>query len=349
MSTRGAGAVLRGGVLALLACVALAPRSARADESPKPVVLRIATLAPEGSSWMRLFRALQKAVEGRTAGRVRFLFYTGGSMGDEKDVLRKMKLGQLSGAAITTVGLSAIDGELRTVEVARSYEQLDRLRAALAPVMARRFQDKGYVLLGYGDVGPVRFFSNRPVRTLEDLRATRPWLWSEDPVSRALFEALELKGSAMGVPDVLPALGTHRIDAFFGSPLSTLALQWSPHVRYVTSLVVSQATGAVVLSASEWARVAPADRAIVAEEGRRMEAQVLARIRGDNDKALAAMKLRGLEEVPTPPELERELRRRGDMVLRALGEGLSQETRAILEREGAAPPVVPSGPRPQER
>src|SRR4051812_10667778 len=198
----------------LVAFVALFVVGARPAHA-EPVVLRMATLAPEGSSWLRLFHEWQKAVEARTEGRVKVRVYAGGVQGDERDVIRKVKLGQLAGGAVTTIGMTAIDPEVRAVEVARTYEELDALRARLAPLLKKRVEDRGFIVLGWGDVGPVYFFSQRPVKTLADMQATRPWLWSDDPISKKLFDALQLRGNAMGVPDVLPALSTGAVDAFF--------------------------------------------------------------------------------------------------------------------------------------
>src|SRR5262249_35470386 len=227
--------------LILAAALSVAALSAEAHADS---ILKIATLAPEGSSWMNLFHEFGRAVEARTAGRVRIKFYAGGVQGDEKDCLRKIRLGQLSGAAITGIGLGSVAPEVRVLELARTYEELDALRAALSETLKKKFEEHGYVLGGWGDVGPVMLFSNRPVRTMDDIRATRLWVWSDDPMSRKLFEAMQVHGVPLGVPDVLPSLSTGAIDAFFASPLAALALQWSTHAKYVTSLVLSQASGA---------------------------------------------------------------------------------------------------------
>src|SRR5437762_3835126 len=174
--------------LALTLALAVPPTAAA------EVTLRMATLAPEGSSWMKLFHVWRKNVESRTAGRVKVRVYAGGVQGDERDVLRKVKIGQLSGGAVTTVGLTSIDPEVRAVEVARTYGELDALRSRLAPLMKRRIEERGFIVLGWGDVGPVYFFSKKPIRSLADMQATRPWLWNDDPISRKLFAALDLHG-----------------------------------------------------------------------------------------------------------------------------------------------------------
>jgi TRAP-type C4-dicarboxylate transport system substrate-binding protein len=276
--------------------------------------LKIATLAPEGSSWMKLFHAWQAKVEVRTEGRVRVRFYAGGLQGDERDMLRKIRLGQLAGAAITGIGLSSISSEARALEIARTYEELDGLRAALADDIKKSFLDKGYVLVGWGDVGPVHLFSSRPVQKLADLRLLKLWMWSDDPVSRQLFAALGLHGVPMGVPEVLPGLSTGQIDSFFGAPLATIALQWATYAKYMSATTVSQATGATVIAKKVWDVLTPADQNVLREEAQAMEAQVKNQVRADNATALEVMKQRGLQVVDMSTDLKAELDRAAEAV-----------------------------------
>jgi TRAP-type C4-dicarboxylate transport system substrate-binding protein len=305
--------------LALLVVLAFA-RPAAAD-----TLLKIATLAPEGSSWMKLFHSWQQKVEARTEGRVKVKFYGGGVQGDERDVLRKIRLGQLSGAAITGIGLSSIAPEVRALEIARTDEQLDGLRAALGGDIRKAFEAKGYVFGAWGDVGPVHLFSSKPVKTLDDLRRLKLWMWSDDPVSKQLFAALELHGVPLGVPEVLPGLSTGQIDSFFGSPLSTVALQWASHVKYMSSLTLSMATGATVISKKVWDSIAPADQKVMTEEAAVMQKAVLEQVRLDDKKSLEAMRAKGLQVVDMSPELQKALDQAAEKVARAETGQVSKE------------------------
>jgi len=275
------------------------------------VILKIATLAPEGSSWMKLFHKWQAKVETRSEGRIKVKFYAGGVQGDEPEVIRKMRIGQLSGAAITGIGLSKIDPQVRALEAARTYEELDHARGRLGDMLKKKFDEKGFVLMGWGDVGPVHVFSNVPIRSLEDLRKTKLWMFSDDALTKELFSALGLRGVPMGVPEVLPSLATGSIDAFFGSPLSTVALQWSAHAKYVTSAVIGMATGATVLTKKAWGEIEPRDQQIIVEEAKRMETEVTKQVRDDNTKAFEQLqKKNGLQVVQTPIEMQRDVAKR---------------------------------------
>jgi TRAP-type C4-dicarboxylate transport system substrate-binding protein len=308
------------------------------------VLLKIATLAPEGSSWLKLFHKWQTAVEERTQGRVRIKFYPGGMQGDEKEMLRKIRMRSLAGAAITAIGLSMITPEVRVLEVCRNDRELDHAREKLDPLLRRAFEQHGYVLVGWGDVGPVHLFSQKPIRSLEELRTTKMWLFNDDALTRRGFELLGLRGVPLSIPEVLPALSTGMIDTFIGSPLSTLAMQWYTHARYMTSSVLGQATGAVVLGKAQWDELTPEDRQVVRETGQKMQEEVTAQLRADNARAWETLQARGLGVVPISTAFERDMMVRMskvalanmDLVLAQIADvGASREfqvaVRALLE------------------
>jgi TRAP-type C4-dicarboxylate transport system substrate-binding protein len=311
---------------------ALAILFAFAQPAAAQVTLKVATLAPEGSAWMKLSHEWQRKVEERTQGRVKIKWYSGGVQGDERDVLRKIRLGQISGASITGIGLSSIAPEVRALELARTYDELDKLRAQLGPDIKKQFEAKGFILGSWGDVGPVHLFTSKPIKTLDDLRSVKLWMWSDDPVAKNLFAALQLHGVPLGVPEVLPGLSTGQIDSFFGSPLATLALQWAGHVKYMSAQTMSMATGATVISKAAWEKVAPADQKILLEEAESMQAEILKQVRGDNQKSLDAMKAKGLQVVEFSPELLKQLDGAAEKVARDNAGGVSKDFQAKVEK-----------------
>jgi TRAP-type C4-dicarboxylate transport system substrate-binding protein len=268
--------------------------------------LKIATLAPEGSLWMTLFHAWGKTVEEHTAGKLKVKFYAGGVAGDERDAVRKMRLGQINGAAVTAIGLGLIQSEVRVLELPMliaSYEELDFVRTKLDSEIRKKFEDKGYVLLFWGDVGPIHVFSNVQIKSKADLAQTKLWGWVDDPIIRKLFEQLGVNAVPLGVPDVLPSLQTGLINACYGSPLSTLALQWYTKVKYMTSMHLTQAIGATVMVKKEYEKLGPEVQKILMADSKDTEAKVLKQIRDENAKSLQAMKANGLQVVESPKEL----------------------------------------------
>jgi TRAP-type C4-dicarboxylate transport system substrate-binding protein len=287
---------------AVVAALTLSAGAARAQEH----TLKIATLAPEGSLWMNLFHQWGKNVEEHTAGKVKVKFYAGGVAGDERDAVRKMRLGQINGAAVTAIGLGLIQSEVRVLELPMliaSYDELDYVRNKLDGEIRKKFEEKGYVLLFWGDVGPVHVFSNVQIKSKADLAQTKLWGWVDDPIIRKLFEQLGVNAVPLGVPDVLPSLQTGLINACYGSPLSTLALQWYTKVKFMTSMHITQAIGATVLNKKEFDKLPPDLQKTIMTDSKDMEGKVLKQIREENNRSLGAMKASGLQVVESPKEM----------------------------------------------
>jgi TRAP-type C4-dicarboxylate transport system substrate-binding protein len=268
--------------------------------------LKIATLAPEGSAWMVAFHEWAKNVEEHTAGKIKIKFFAGGTAGDERDAVRKMRLGQLNGAAVTAIGLGLINSEVRVLELPMligNYEELDFVRNKLDVELRKKFEDRGYVLLAWGDVGPVHVFSNIPIKSKADLAQTKMWAWVDDPLIKELFHQLGTNGVPLGVPDVLPSLQTGLINACYGSPLSTLALQWFTKVKFMTSMNITHAVGATVITKKEYDKISPDVQKVLMTDSKEFEGKLLKTLRAENTKALASMKAAGLTVVESPPEM----------------------------------------------
>jgi TRAP-type C4-dicarboxylate transport system substrate-binding protein len=267
---------------------------------------KIASLAPEGSSWMKLFHEWGNQVEKDSGGRIKIKFYAGGVAGDERDAVRKMRLGQINGAAVTAIGLGLIQSQVRVLELPfliHGYAELDYVRNKLDPEFRKMFEDKGYVLLTWGGVGPVHIFSNIPLKSKADLAQTKLWAWVDDPLVRALFQQLGANGVPLGVPDVLPSLQTGLINACYGSPLSVLALQWYTKVKYMTSVEINNAIGATVLTKKEFDKLTPDLQKILLTDSHALQDRLLKQIRQDNAKALVSMKQAGLQVIDSPKDM----------------------------------------------
>lgn len=302
--------------------------------------LKIATLAPDGSAWMKLMSDWKGAIEQRTGGQVKIKFYAGGVAGDERDVVRKMRLAQMSGGALTAVGLGLIQPDVRVLELPfliRDENTLDDVRNALDKEFRKKFIDKGYVLLAWGDVGPTRLFSNVPLRTHADLAKMKMWVWTDDPVMKRLFEKQGIAGVPLGVPDVLPSLQTGLINACYGSPLAAVALQWHSKVKYVTSMVVGQSVGAIVLGKKQWDGLTPEQQGVVLDESKKLSENLTKLVRTDNAAALKKIQAQGIQLVDTPPALVKEFETQSIAVRNELeGQLYSHEFRERVEKIAAS-------------
>src|SRR5579884_4217014 len=299
---------MRRTLLALVALCSFAP-AAYAQQT-----FKIATLAPEGSSWMRLYHEWANNVEKKTSGRVKIKFFAGGVQGDERESVQKMRGGLINGAGVTGVGLGQINDEVRVLELPFLFKtdaELDHVRTTLASDFQKKFNEKGYVLLGWGDVGWIYIYSNIPIKSRDDIGKTKMWAWTDDPLVRALFKNLGVRGVPLGMPDVLTSLQTGVIDACYGSPLSMVALQWNTKVKFMTSQPTSVAVGATVVNKKDFDKLSADDQKVMMDESKALQEKALATVRRDNDRALAKMKQLGLQVVDTPQPLVDDLKKQG--------------------------------------
>jgi TRAP-type C4-dicarboxylate transport system substrate-binding protein len=303
-------ALVTAGALAVAAAPAV-----HAQKQPKPQVeVKLATLAPDGSTWMKTMRALDKEVRARTENRVGFKFFPGGVQGDERDVIRKMRNGQVHGAAFTGFGLGSIVPEVRVLELPfmfESLEELDHVLARTGEYYDRAFDEKGYVVLGWTDVGFVYLFTKAPVRSPSDMPAARWWIWSGDQLAEIFFKAFKITPIPLAAPDVLTSLQTGVVDAVYASPLACVALQWFTRVSYMTDLPVTHGISAVVVSKKALAGASDADLAAIKEISRRHLAELTAKTRLQNLEAIDEIKKEGVQVVAVDVATHKEFIDRG--------------------------------------
>ena len=255
--------------------------------------LKIASLAPKGSSWMKSFEKTNREIQKVTNGEVALKIYGGGVMGDEGAMVRKMRTGQLDGAAVTNVGLGDIAPELLVLQLPltfKNYGELDYVRDKMSPTLTKILEDKGFVLLHWGDVGFNYLFSGAPVGTPNDLKQTKMWVWDADPISKEVMKVAGVNGVLMGVPDVLPSLQTGVIDAFGNSPYGAVALQWHAKAKYVLNLKVAMVIGGLIVSKKSWDKIPANHQTEILKIAKANGVELLKQIRTDNKNAIGTIK-----------------------------------------------------------
>lgn len=299
--TRRVAALLLG-----LFCFA-APRGV---ESASPFTIKFATLAPEGSSWMLALRDMAAEVRQRSGGRIHFVFYPGGVVGDETDVLRKMRIGQLHGGAFSGVGLGSVLPSIRVLElplIFREAGEADFVTGRLEEYFARAFEERGFIFLTFAEAGPVHLFSQKAIRRPQDLEGVKIWAWQGDPLAAALFRTYQVAPVPLALPEVLPSLQTGLIDAFYAPPLAAIALQWFSQVSFMSSEGYTRATGGMLISRSRWEAIPTELRVILKDVARRYAQEVVIKTRHENQEALATLKRHGIRTVDLDPSARRQL------------------------------------------
>ncbi len=192
-------------------------------------VIKFATLAPEGSTWMKEMRAFTGEVVKRTSETVKFKIYAGGVSGDEKDVIRKIRIGQLHAGGFSGVGLGEIAREVRVLDAPflfKNADEVDHIYKTFDPELRRALESKGYVLLGWAEVGFIYLYTNLPVHSPKDLKRVKMWMWEGDPIAESAFKAMGITPIPLSIVDVQTSLQTGMVNGVYGSPLAVVALQW---------------------------------------------------------------------------------------------------------------------------
>jgi TRAP-type C4-dicarboxylate transport system substrate-binding protein len=279
--------------------------------------LKIAFLAPPGSKWDQTFKRISDEVSDKTSGEIRIRFIGGGVMGDEPDVVRKMRRGQLQGAALTGMGLGLIEPQVRVLELPMLYDSdadVDRVTAKVEDQLGARLGEKDHVLLGWAEVGPVYVFTNKPIRRLADFKGTRMWMWENDRLAEAIFKELGLQPTPLAITSVLTSLQTGMVDGVYNSPQGLVALQWNSKVRYALDFRLTQSVGALVVTRKAWDGLSADQQRVLREASRRHCETLVREGREDNRRALEALKRQGVQLTSLPAEDRKRVRQAADRV-----------------------------------
>lgn len=269
----------------------------------KKYIIKFATLAPEGSTWLKVMQEYNTEIQKLTNGEVRFKIYAGGIQGDEKDVLRKIRLGQLHSAGFTGVGLGGILPDVRILDsplLFRNYEEVNHVSKMLYDDFSRKFEEAGYVLIGWAEVGFVYVFGNKPIISLNDLKGTKMWMWEGDPIAEATFRSLGVSPIPLSITDVLTSLQTNLVEAVYTAPLACVTLQWHTRVKYMMDVPLADATGVVLVSNNMFSKLPDEYQNILKEKGQEYMTKLVQLSREDNEKSIELMKNNGIKIVNVP-------------------------------------------------
>lgn len=271
--------------------------------------LKIATLAPDGSGWMREMRAGAQAVKDRTQGRVEIKYFPGGVQGNDVAVLRKMRLGQLQGGAFASAEIGPVvpDAQIYSLPFQfASQAEVDAVRPRIDPKVRAAFEAKGFVVAGMAGGGFTYLMSTRPIRNRDDLRAGKVWFPQGDTIAQVTFETGGVQPIPLPLADVYTALSTGMVDTVGNTAAGAIAFQWHTRIKYVVDLPLTYVLGMLVLDKRAVDKLDAADRAIVLEEIDRAFQRIDAANRKDNEAARAALAKQGIV-IEAPPPAERDV------------------------------------------
>lgn len=273
----------------------------------QPVVIKLATLAPRGTVWHDLLLEMGEQWARASGGRVELRVYPGGVAGEEADVLRKMRIGQLQAGSLSLAGLQRISSHVSVLAIPmlmETPEDLVRLRTAMEPRLEALFAENGYILLNWGDVGWIRFFFPDADVSPETAKRRKMLAWSDDAL-QDLWRQAGFRPVVLNLADVLPGLQTGLVNAMGSTPLFVLSNQWFPFVPYMIDMPWSPLVGATLVDRRTWDQIPAEIQPELIRIAREVGAEIQVEIQRLEVDAIEAMKARGLTVVePTPMEVE---------------------------------------------
>lgn len=259
--------------------------------------LKIATLAPDGTRWMETMRAGAREIEERTEGRVKLRFYPGGVMGNDNSVLRKIRVGQLHGAALTAGGLAAVYPDIQLYSLPflfRNSAEVDAVRAVLDPLLIDGLQRQGFVSYGISESGFAFLMSEYPLDDVASLQQRKIWTPEGDAISLQAFQTIGISPVPLPLTDVLTGLQTSLIDTVASSPVGAIALQWHTRIRHVADIPLTYLYGTLVIRDAALEKLSPEDRETMQHILREHTLQLNRQNRDDNRQARQAMLQQGV-------------------------------------------------------
>lgn len=299
------------------------------------VTLKLATLAPEGSIWMQALHDAKTEIEATTEGAVKVKIYPGGIMGSEKDVLFKIKTGQLQGGGFMGYAIGKIcpdTSALMFPMVFRNYEEVDQAMEKMRVFLDDRTRDNGFETMGWTEVGFSYAYGMKPIASLENVRATKVW-GLDSPLLMDLFAAGGISSIPANVTDVLTALQTGSLETVFGPPTAAVAVQWHTKVRYYNTMRLTYSIGGVFFSTTGWAVVPPQHREIVKGAFDKHCRLLTPKVRKSDIEALDFMRSQGVTPIAETPEVRAAFERIAAVALqKAKGPVFSTEAWDLLQQ-----------------
>lgn len=267
--------------------------------------IKLGTLAPKGSPWHKAIQDIAQAWSKVSKGKIRVRIYAGGVSGDEPDMTRKMRIGQLDAASMTGAGLMSIAQDIQALQMPmmfRSDQELDYVRERMAPRLEGALAARGFIVLNWVDAGWVYFFTKTPVVTLDDLRSLKLFAWVGETAHIGGWRDAGFHPVPLPATEIHTALQSGLIQALPTTPIAALSFQWFGLAKHMTDVKWAPLVGATVISKRKWRRIPKAQRTAMLKVARSVGVRLQGSIRTLGAKAVKVMKKHGLQVHAVPPE-----------------------------------------------
>ena len=262
--------------------------------------LKISTAYPDGTTVLKEFRAAGKLIEKETEGRVKVKYYPGGVMGDDRAVARKIRIGQLSGAIVTTGTLASSykDSQIYNAPMLfQSFDEVDYVRERLDQQIQQGYEKGGWKTFGLMEGGFAYVMSVNPINNLDDLKKQKFWIPANDPISEKISKAVGLSPIVLNYGEVKPSLETGAINAIATPPVGALSMQWFTRVEHFTDVPFMYTAATLAVDRKAFRKISAADQAIVEKVFSDVSKKLDGINRVDNEKAYEALKNQGVSPI----------------------------------------------------
>ena len=289
-------------ILALAVTVLVLPVPPAGSQTPAPqaTVIRIASLAPPGSSFVKVLKAWSRTLDKETEGRVELRVFSGGSEGSDRDLVKRMKAGKLDAAGVATTGLSMVAPELQVLTapgLLTEDAQLDRAREKLDGQLQTLIEDGGFKLLAWGDGGKNRVFSSTEFASPADLAGKSGWAGKDNPVSLAYTKALGANPVKVGASGVFPGLKNGKLEVVPASAMAAVAFQWYTKLKYMSSGNFNIIVGGSIIRKKTFDQLSEADQKTLLNTAKRAASKLDQIVGRDDARAYETLLGRGITAV----------------------------------------------------
>ena len=275
--------------------------------------LSLGTLAPDGTTYYKSLLEMREKWRKTSGGSVNLRIFGGGKMGGEAKMVSQMRLGALDAALLTATGLSEIEQAVTGLQsvpmMLRSLEEAEYIGMKLQPTLEKRMEKAGFVVLFWTDAGWIRFFSKKPMITPEDLQKSKLFIWAGDSYYVEMWKNGGFQPVPLETADIIPMLDTGLINCVPMPPFAALALQLHDRAPHMLEINWAPLVGALVVRKSAWDKIPAETRVELLKVARETGVENKAQSRAESNRAVEAMKSKGLTTHPVSAELEVRWRR----------------------------------------
>ena len=289
--------------------------------SASALVLKVATISPDGTAWMQQMRDGAEAIKKQTQGRVEIKFYPGGVMGSDENVLRKIRIGQLQGGAVTAGSLTGVSRDIDIYGLPflfSSLEEVDQVRSQMDNVLKQQLESSGFICFGLAEGGFSYMMSNKALRSVDDVRDRKVWVPAGNDVGEAVFSSANISPVSLPISDVLTAMQTGLIDTVITSPIGAIALQWHTRVKYAVDVPLIYYSALLVIDQKAFSKIDNEDAAIVRKVMETRFREIDKQNRQDNIAARKALQNQGIEFIRLTDKSLKEWHVIGDLAMKKL-------------------------------